>query len=255
MENGDPKQGVGSAPGGDVGQLVGGVWLPRTETHLREWMLTSKRARTVDGLATYQYHKLEAAVKLCKPRRTALDIGGHCALWSMWLTKHFDFVQAIEPLPDHRELFVRNMETVGRENYALAPVAVGAEPGTVTIRRPKETTGNAHVMVSEARHPGTRHVENPDDAELFPGVEVITVDSMELDHVDLIKIDVEGFELPVVQGAEQTIKRCRPVMVVEQKGNDSGYGDGKDAASRLLQSWGMRVKANMAGDHILVWSS
>lgn len=46
------------------------------------------------------------------------------------------------------------------------------------------------------------------------GIEVITIDSLNID-VDLIKIDCEGFELNILKGAEETIKRCSPVLVIE----------------------------------------
>ena len=53
---------------------------------------------------------------------------------------------------------------------------------------------------------------NPDHAEF---VSVITIDSLGLDRLDLIKIDAEGMEMEVLQGAEQTIGRCRPVIYAE----------------------------------------
>ena len=42
-----------------------------------------------------------------------------------------------------------------------------------------------------------------------------TIDSFNLPRVDLIKIDVEGMEVDVLQGAVQTIKRCTPIMTIE----------------------------------------
>ena len=41
------------------------------------------------------------------------------------------------------------------------------------------------------------------------------IDSFNLPRVDLIKIDVEGMELDVLQGAVETIKRCKPMMTIE----------------------------------------
>lgn len=235
----------------DEGQVVGGVLLPKSETHLREMMLSKKSGRVVDGLATYQYHKLEAAVALCRQRRAAVDIGAHVGLWSMWLARDFARVHAFEPLGAHRKLFERNVARWS--NVTLHPCALGETEGEVQIRRPLETTGNAHVLNFTGRHPGTRHVEHPDRADIHEHVPMRTLDSFNLQEVDLIKIDVEGFERAVVQGAEETIRRCRPVICVEQKKNESAYGDAADAASHLLRSWGMTVARNIAGDHLMVW--
>ncbi len=46
-------------------------------------------------------------------------------------------------------------------------------------------------------------------------VSLITIDSLNLDRCDFIKIDVEGMEEKVLRGARQTIERCQPILYVE----------------------------------------
>jgi hypothetical protein len=46
-------------------------------------------------------------------------------------------------------------------------------------------------------------------------IPVTYLDKFNFDSVDLLKIDVEGHELQVVKGAEQTIKKCRPLIILE----------------------------------------
>ncbi|RWD13572.1 MAG: FkbM family methyltransferase, partial [Mesorhizobium sp.] len=43
------------------------------------------------------------------------------------------------------------------------------------------------------------------------------LDSFGLAGIDFLKIDVEGFEKPILEGGEQTIRRERPVIIIEQK--------------------------------------
>lgn len=230
--------------------LIDGVWMPASETHLVDMMTrNTKGVRYVQGKPTYQYHKLEFAVGQCKRKRTAVDIGGHVGLWSMWLTGMFDHVHAIEPVPFHRELFRLNVDMT---RCTLHELAVGEQPGTISIEVPDETTGNAHVAIG-CRHPGTKHVANPDKQIVWPDIPMVTLDSLGLTDVDFIKIDVEGFERAVVAGGRETILRERPVIVVEQKGNESAYGDEKDAAALLLQSWGAKPVKVIAGDWVFVW--
>jgi len=52
----------------------------------------------------------------------------------------------------------------------------------------------------------------------------MTIDDLGLDACDLIQLDVEGFEAKVLQGASQTITRCRPVIMVEDRGHGTRYG-------------------------------
>jgi hypothetical protein len=46
-------------------------------------------------------------------------------------------------------------------------------------------------------------------------VPVNTLDSFAYENVGFIKIDVEGYEYEVLQGAQATISRCRPIMYIE----------------------------------------
>lgn len=47
------------------------------------------------------------------------------------------------------------------------------------------------------------------------GVKIITIDSLNLSKLNLIKLDIEGYELEALKGAEATIARCRPWLVLE----------------------------------------
>lgn len=229
---------------------VGGMLLPATEVHLEDMMIRNpKGTRTVDGRATYQFHKLERALSFLPKnrRRVAVDIGAHCGLWSVHLVKLFARVEAFEPVPLHRELFAKN---VPMERVRLYPVALGEVEGMVDMQIPLETTGNAHIAI-KGQHPGTHGVKHPDRHYVVKDVPLLRLDSARLDDVDFIKIDVEGVERAVVAGAKETILRCRPLIVVEQKSNESAYGDEKDAAAKLLLSWGLKKLDVMSGDWIL----
>jgi len=49
----------------------------------------------------------------------------------------------------------------------------------------------------------------------------------------LIKMDVEGFELTVLRGAEDTIARCKPILIIEENGLAEDYG----YRNRDIQDW------------------
>ena len=65
---------------------------------------------------------------------------------------------------------------------------------------------------------------------------MVTLDSLSLATCRLIKADVEGMELPVLQGAAQTLRRCRPVLYLE---NDRA--EGSRALIEHVQSLGYRL--------------
>lgn len=232
-------------------KLVGGVWLPATEHHLEHMMIRNPKAnRIVDGKATYQFKKLEAALLQCKGRRIAVDIGAHCGLWSMWLVRHFEHVHAFEPIPMHQAIFPFNMGE--HTNYTLHKAAVGEQDTTITMRIPLDTTGSAHVA-SKIKHPGFSFTNAPGVGEEIPDVRMVRLDSMDLPDADFIKIDVEGLERAVIAGGEKYIRRSKPIMVVEEKGNAGVYGARNLESIDLLKSWGAKTITVISGDHIIGW--
>ena len=75
----------------------------------------------------------------------------------------------------------------------------------------------------------------------------ISIDSLALTDVDLIKLDVEGHEMPALQGARETIMRHRPIVVIEEK------HDPERKATAYLQRLGMEVRAQLKRDYVFGW--
>jgi FkbM family methyltransferase len=209
-----------------------GVWLPDNETHLVKLL---SRGPTIDGKKAYQHFKLVAAMDFVKRRRCALDVGMHVGLWSMHLAKLFQRVVGFEPVPEHIECLRKNMQ--GFNNYEVHNCALGSERCMARLKLLPESTGSATI-------------EHADDGV----VQVVSLDSFEFEFVDFIKIDVEGYEKFVIQGAEATIKKHRPVLIVEQKGTKGieGRGEQYDAIN-LLKQWGARQQFEIAGDFCMVF--
>lgn len=79
---------------------------------------------------------------------------------------------------------------------------------------------------------------------MAPGddVEMRTLDSFQFADVDFIKVDCEGFEENVLVGACDTILRCHPTIIVEQK-RDFAVQFGLKPRGQLncLKAWGTKL--------------
>ena len=66
------------------------------------------------------------------------------------------------------------------------------------------------------------------------------LDSLGYNNIDLIKIDVEGFEMEVLKGAEKTLENVQYIMI-ELNGNSQRYGSSKRDIKEHLKSLGFKV--------------
>ncbi|MDW3204576.1 MAG: FkbM family methyltransferase [Alphaproteobacteria bacterium] len=214
-------------------KLHEGVWLPGGEAHLIEMMSPGAKrfARLPDGRASYQRHKYLAALDLVRARQVFVDIGAHVGLWSMQAEFDFAEITAFEPHPVHADLYRHN---VGRG--VLHEVALGDAEAAVSLTSSPTSSGDTWVS-------GTGDIP------------MRTLDGFGLERIDLLKIDTEGYELPILRGAAETLRRCRPVVVVEQKGRDARYHGGRDGeALDLLREMGaVPLRAPISGDHFMGW--
>jgi FkbM family methyltransferase len=181
----------------------------------------------------YQAQHIQQSVQFCALRRTALDIGGHVGFWSYYLATAFAKVHAFEPNELFAQCFERNVRAKG---VTLHRVALGDTERKIALEVDPENTGATHVRPGgEGEIPMRR------------------LDDFAFDEVDFIKVDVEGFELQVLEGARETLARCRPIVIVEQKDFAGRYGGERYGAAELLQSLGAVVLAQVVQDLIFGW--
>lgn len=215
---------------------IEGWWLPDADTHFEGHLHAGPR---IEGRATYQWRKIEAALaQISSSRRSvALDIGAHVGFWSVFLAESFNQVRAFEPSHVAFHCLLRNIE--GIENIEPNCQAVSDKESVLALHTVDANSGNTRI--SEHNHGN----------ELCMAV---TIDSLGLTACDFIKIDVEGWESHVVVGGIETIRRFKPVIVVEQKpGHGGRYGVSDTAAADMLQSMGAKLLWLKAGDYCFGW--
>jgi FkbM family methyltransferase len=131
-----------------------------------------------------------------------VDAGANFGCFSLAFERHGANVHAFEPQPVIAALLADSLK-LNNSSIALHNAALGRSMGSTRV---------PIVDYDRQTDFGTVSLRNLDGG--LP-VEVVTLDSIGLPQLDLLKIDVEGMELDVLGGAAQTILRCRPLIFIE----------------------------------------
>lgn len=212
---------------------AGDWWLPGADAYFAPFL------EAADG---FQLDHLEAALAHCRSWRCAIDGGAHVGTWTVAMAMRFAHVYAFEPAADTFSCLTRNVSERGLTNVIAMNVALGAESGVCVVTDDVTRVGNT----------GARYLKALNGAG-GSRVSVLALDEMGLTTVDFVKLDLEGYEHFALRGAEQTIRQCRPVVVVEEKNFGGRYGQAAGAASALLRDWGAREVARAGKDVIFIF--
>ena len=162
----------------------------------------------------YEYRMVLGAIdpemlfilKVVKNRHHAIDIGANVGIYTRYLSNHFKSVDAFEPIKEVNQYIKR----LNRKNISLHEVALSDTESEDALKIPIKNGvsrfGNASIETNE--------IEYYDHYESQIVIKK-KLDFFEFDRVNFIKIDVEGHEMNVLKGAEQTIRNSKPVMLIE----------------------------------------
>ncbi len=149
-----------------------------------------------------------------RPGDVAVDVGAHRGVFTDRMARLVGptgHVHAFEPNPESW----RTLSAVRGDasNITLHPIGLSDRAGTATLFRPRPKGVRIDAMSSLSKH--------GDDPSL--GFDPVDVRLDRLDaalageprRIALLKVDVEGHELAVFQGADETIRSSRPAILVE----------------------------------------
>ena len=164
--------------------------------------------------ARYEPNEMYAMSTLISRGMCVVDVGANAGVFTLLaasLVGPGGAVHAFEPSPRDRERLVANLAINGLTHAHVHPQALG------------RVTGKAMLAVAGAEHPGHNTIGGfayGADAPAYSlEVDVTRLDEFaeteKLTRLDLLKIDVEGSETAVLQGARESLRRFRPAILVE----------------------------------------
>ena len=169
-----------------------------------------------------QKSQRDAALRYVNRWRVCLDIGSNIGQWTRPLSKKFDSVICFEPNPNFRQCFKRN---ITESNVILWPYGL-----------------------SDREHRAQQDFNSTVLKQGEGDTQCRTLDSFGLNNLDFVKIDVDGFEVPLLEGACDTLTRNTPVINIEMKRDKRP--DIVERAEEILRDLGYQFKKRTKSDEV-----
>lgn len=169
--------------------------------------------------------ELRMVPRLCRSDAWSLDIGANIGVFTWHMARHSAKVVTFEPQPH----LARRLAGAFGKSVQVEQVALSDTEGEAVLRVPDEIAMNGRATVE----PTNLLADFPVHTVTVP---LRRLDSYELGAVALMKIDVEGHELSVLQGARNLLQRDRPAVIVEAE--DRHRSGAVDEVSALLSGFG-----------------
>ena len=162
-----------------------------------------------------------------------LDIGGNIGQTALMMAKkvgNTGHIYSFEPYPSTFQQMKKNLSLNPgiSKKIQLENAALGAAPDNLMMYRDSVANSGANRMTRETHATTNGKVAVP----------VSTIDifahQQQLNKIDFIKMDVEGFEFNVLKGGMEIITRHKPILFIEL--NDNNLREQGDNAKELIQS-------------------
>jgi FkbM family methyltransferase len=154
--------------------------------------------------------------KYASQSKIIFDVGGNFGETALFMAKFAPsdaIIHVFEPDSYCFEKLKKNMSMNKFHNIILHNFGFGAEPGMYYLKSDNEHNRGGNKI----------HLNK----DISPNVTIKRIDDfvkeMNIQRVDLIKIDVEGFEYHVLRGAEHTIKNYKPTLFIELNDKNLQY--------------------------------
>tara|TARA_A100001011_G_scaffold26394_1_gene25965 strand:- start:26 stop:895 length:870 start_codon:yes stop_codon:yes gene_type:complete len=194
----------------------------------------------IAGAGPYQKQNLLQLRRLVPNPRTILDVGMNIAMNTIEYATWAKTVHGFEPTKQTYNMALKNIALAQAQTEAdmtkgwhangsratgwsscvingeihTHNCALSTEEGTTDIIIKKDNAGHNHIDNSDVPLPSGKERKHVVDQHKET-ITLKTLDSFAFEDVDIIKVDTEGHEFPVVLGAEKTIETHKPVVQLE----------------------------------------
>lgn len=172
-------------------------------------------------------------------KRTAIDVGGNIGLMARRYAAVFNQVHSFEPVSENFSCLHYNTEDLN--NVTVYKQGLGETQKDVEIVLPYSIATCGSWSITDFK--------NNQEEKRSELINITTLDSYNFKDVDFIKLDIQGYELQVLEGAVDTLREYKPTLLIETK------SAGKDISlpvGRFIAQFGYKQAKKINKDRIYV---
>jgi len=168
-------------------------------------------SNTIKNNQIWEPHLHKVFEKYVNSDSIVIECGCHIGTHTIKLAKLCKKIYGFEPMPNSNKILNINIQLNKIHNAVISNYGVSSESGKTSFLWISPGNPGASGLNNNPIGKPEYIDENKDNIEVL----LTNIDSLNLDKLDFIKIDVEGYELLVIEGGINTIIKCKPVIVME----------------------------------------
>ena len=180
--------------------------------------------------------KGQKVLDMLPQKRSVLQAGGNLGIFAKHMSNHFDKVYCYEPVEENFECLTKNISGIDNIQTHMAGLS--------------NNIHSASVEWSSERNSGAIRLQESTDGN----IDLVTMDSQQYNDLDLMWLDLEGYEYKALCGAKQTLATHKPLLVIENNGlihEYPGTNEGnKEIRQVMLEDFGYKFVTRLMRDDV-----
>lgn len=205
-------------------QQPNGIWCPTTGQTCYDWTMAEIHVPNM---------LIQARREFNQPVKNVIHAGGNMGIYALEFAKQCENVYVFEPADENFSALALNCAMT--ENIFLYKAALGNNHETINV-----------VNETEDKQCGAWKVKGNGK------IPTLKIDDLNLNDVSIIHLDIEGYELYAIQGATNTIKRCRPLLSFEVLNHNIQYGYTQTQLFDYVISLGYKTSKQVGNEIIFI---